>query len=187
MKTKAGAIAFGRHYAELVNHAQSTGNTNVLSAIETSDSETCKKSHASVERIYNAGGSIRGGDWSVEQIFATPNPATKGWLVSAIVSFGPQTIVWPSPKKSERLTGGKLPINLQLKWAGSAWKVAECTRGALIAAGCLANIVALIHPVAAGAAECAGGVKATGNVFAGGLSCSSPAARLMANSRRHKV
>src|SRR6188472_1118800 len=47
-KTKAGAIAFVRHYIGLINYTQATGSTAELAQSETSDCNTCRQSREAV-------------------------------------------------------------------------------------------------------------------------------------------
>ena len=129
-KTKAGAIEFARYYVELINHAQATGDTVALAGLESPECKTCARSRKGIERLYESGAVVRGGDWSIGGISAIRNPATDGWLVELAVRFGPQFIDRPGSADDQDLKGGRLPVNLQLEWRDSSWQVGESTRGA---------------------------------------------------------
>jgi hypothetical protein len=129
-KTKAGAIAFARHYVDLINHAQATGDASALLAVEDTTCGSCERGRKYVDRVYGGGGTIQGGALVIDTALAFRNPATSGWTVTLGVRFGPQRIDWPEPKSDEQLKGGRLPLNVQLVFHNSQWKVAEWTRGA---------------------------------------------------------
>jgi hypothetical protein len=129
-KTKAGAIAFARHYIDLINFAQSTGDLRALQAVEGRTCKSCAQAESYLERLYGSGGTIRGGDFEVLSASALKNPSTHGWLVELGVRFGPQVVDHPSPKPDEHPKGGRLPLNIQVAHRSSDWSVLEWTRGA---------------------------------------------------------
>lgn len=129
-KTKAGALAFGRYYVTLVNAAQATGDVSGLAEVEAAGCNTCAQSRQAIERLYAEGATVTGGDWSVDSSMAHSNPATGGWLLELVVSFGPQMIDRGGTAPDVKLGGGRLPVNLQLIWRGDSWRVLESTRGA---------------------------------------------------------
>lgn len=129
-KTKRGAIALGRYYVALVNHAQATGDVKPLASIEAQRAPSCARSRLAVKRIYAAGGEIRGGAWRVRSVSALPNPTTHGWLIALTVAFGPQSVRRSASAEPQHLQGGRLPINLQIANERGEWRVRECTRGA---------------------------------------------------------
>jgi len=129
-KTKAGAVAFARHYVHLINHAQATGDTGPLASVETADCSTCLRNRKAIQNFYATGATVEGGDWVISSTSTIANPATGGWLAALGVRFGPQTIDRPRTKEDQSLKGGRLPINLQLVWRGGSWNVLESTRGA---------------------------------------------------------
>jgi hypothetical protein len=129
-KTKAGAIAFARHYVGLINHAQTSGDTGPLAGVESPDCRTCVHNRKAIEDLYASGATVEGGDWVISSISTIANPASGGWLVELAVRFGRQSVDRPGSQKDQSLTGGRLPVNLQLVWRGGSWNVRESTRGA---------------------------------------------------------
>ena len=129
-QSKAGAIAFARHYVELINFAQATGHLDELRAVEDSACQSCEKAEAYVADLYQSGGSIRGGAFKIKGISTVKNPATGGWLVELGVEFGPQVVDHPTPQEDEHPKGGRLPLNVQVAWRQGEWRVLEWTRGA---------------------------------------------------------
>lgn len=127
--TKAGALAFARHYIDLVNYAQATGDTKVLKAIEAPGCESCQSSRRYLDSIYSHGGRIVGGQTSIRgHAGVIANPETHGYEVDLIVQFNAQTVI--RPKGREHLKGRTLPISLHVAMGTAGWKLHDWTRGA---------------------------------------------------------
>ncbi|WP_193605024.1 DUF6318 family protein [Nocardioides dongkuii] len=58
----AAAEAFVRHYWEMVNYAQATGDVAGLRRLESPTCEACAGGRRTIEETYGAGGSIEGGE-----------------------------------------------------------------------------------------------------------------------------
>jgi hypothetical protein len=129
-KSRAGAITFARHYVKLINFAQSTGRLDELKAVENTGCKSCAQADGYLADLYDSGGSIRGGAFTINTVSSLKNPATGGWLVELGVEFGPQVVDYPSPKPDEHPKGGRLPLNVQVAWLEGEWRVLEWTRGA---------------------------------------------------------
>src|SRR3954453_2948158 len=67
-KTKAGAVAFVRHYIDALNFAQSTGKVETLAELESSTCGSCKSVRDDLSKLYQSGGHLKGGQWSISQI-----------------------------------------------------------------------------------------------------------------------
>lgn len=127
--SKVGAIAFAQHYIALINHAQSTGDTAPLAAVELPACSSCTSGREYLDGIWKSGGSIEGGQLVIESIdFALADPTVEGWAVGALVTFGPQTIKRPAPAKAEELKGGDLPMTIKASFTPEGWRVAQWTR-----------------------------------------------------------
>jgi hypothetical protein len=128
-RTKAGSIAFVRHYVMLINVAQSSGNTTPLAAAESPECRSCKSVRRDIQRLYSSGGSIEGGAWRVEQVLGSDPAEGAGRVVSLVVSFGPQVVRRPKPASPQRLKGGTLPLTVELDPVSNGWHVKQWTRG----------------------------------------------------------
>lgn len=127
--TKAGAIAFVRHYVDLINHAQRTGDVEVLAAVEAAGCESCASGRKYLRDVYGAGGHINGGELRVEIAGALRNRSIDGWTIDGRLEYGPQTVIRPTaPTPTEHLTGGGVPITVLLSLNAGTWTVAEWTR-----------------------------------------------------------
>jgi hypothetical protein len=128
-KTRAGSIAFVRHYVQLINVAQSSGDTAALAAVEAPECRSCKSVRGDIERLYLSGGSIKGGAWKVDQVLGSDPAEAAGRVVSLVVTFGPQVVRRPEPASPQRLKGGTLPLTVELKPVSTGWHVKQWTRG----------------------------------------------------------
>jgi hypothetical protein len=124
--TKAGAIAFVRHYIELINYAQATGDVSALEKVEDPGCESCTSVRQGVHDIYSSGGHIDGGAWSAEVRSSSPRPDLSAWTVFTDVQYGPQQVVRDS--KTTSLGGGKSPMTFVVKSVAGQWSVLKWSR-----------------------------------------------------------
>lgn len=87
--TKAGAIAFVKHYVSAVNHALETGDTSAVAALSDADCKACKRLISNVTKVYAPGGSIQGGTCAIKDIRSSAFDEAN-WQVSVQCSFQPQ-------------------------------------------------------------------------------------------------
>jgi hypothetical protein len=127
--TKAGAIAFVRHYVDLINYAQATGDLAELATAEEVACKSCSAAREGVRSHYAAGGSINGGDWLVRSANAVPNGAISGWVVDLAVRFDRQVIHFGDSRPDEVNPPSQNVISVQLSRSEGTWKVLEWTRG----------------------------------------------------------
>jgi hypothetical protein len=129
--TKAGAVAFVKHYIDLVNYAQATGHVDVLAGVEDPGCESCANGRNALAKIYDAGGVITGGKLSFRFTSAAPSPRYRGWLISGSLHFSPQIVVREAGGTPEDLGGGATPANafVSTKNASHEWRVMDWTRG----------------------------------------------------------
>jgi hypothetical protein len=129
--TKAGAIAFVKYYVELINHAQATGDVDVLAAVEDPGCESCSKGRTVLEEIYKAGGTIHGGELTFKLTNEARSPRYRGWVVSGSLAFAPQTVTRTAGGATQELSGGTTIVNAFVSKANDAreWRVMEWTRG----------------------------------------------------------
>jgi hypothetical protein len=124
--TKAGAIAFVRHYVDLVNYAQATGDVSPLQRVEDPRCESCTNVRQGVRDIYGSGGHIDGGAWNVQVRSSSIRPDLSAWTVFTDVQYGPQQVVRDS--KTTSLGGGKSPMTFVVKKASGEWTVLRWSR-----------------------------------------------------------
>lgn len=126
--TKAGAVAFVRHYVDLINHAQATGDTKALAAVEDSRCRSCQSVRRHLRELYAGGGSIRSGDWRVG---APPrvsrNADIHGFTVEVLIRTSDQTVDDGSGHL-KHVRGGANILNVFVERAEGSWKVGQWWR-----------------------------------------------------------
>jgi len=128
--TKAGAIAFVRHYIDLINEAQATGDVWGLATVEGQRCGSCRSGRDYIYGVYGSGGHIEGGRLQIRILDALPNAAISGWTIDAKLMFGPQTVIRPTASPStQTLKGGEVPITVLVEHRTAGWMVHEWTRG----------------------------------------------------------
>lgn len=126
--TKAGAIAFVRHYIDLINYAQATGDTKPIRAVEGPHCSSCTSANGYVERLYARGGRLVGGVASITKVLdAQPNPTTHGYSIDVVLDSSPQ-VVYDPRRRTQRLRGAHLVATVQVAPSGQAWLVDEWSR-----------------------------------------------------------
>lgn len=127
-KGAKGAEAFVRHYVELINHAQATGDTSSLEQVGASGCGSCVNGVSSVRKVYDEGGHIEGGAWRITSVGAVlPRPDIDGWIVDLQVAFEPQQI--HTSDKTQRLKGGTSPFSFEVSRRSTSWIMADWSRG----------------------------------------------------------
>lgn len=67
-ESSEGATAFLQHYVEVLNHAATTGDVEELKRLSSSDCSGCQKYIDAFVETYAAGGWMREGEWSFEEV-----------------------------------------------------------------------------------------------------------------------
>ena len=124
--TKAGAIAFVKHYIDLINYAQATGDVAPLKAESSNTCKSCNSVSEVAQSIYAEGGHISGGRWRIKAMFAVA--AEPGWIVTARINFGPQVVRKTDSAAEQNLGGGTLLLNVHAKRMHSGWEVSSWDR-----------------------------------------------------------
>jgi hypothetical protein len=74
--TKAGAIAFVRHYVSIQNYASLHGDTAALRKLASPACDSCQSIVRLIEKVYSAGGRIEGDGWTVTRARNAELPAS---------------------------------------------------------------------------------------------------------------
>jgi len=127
-KTRAGAIAFVRHYVAVLNYATFSGQTSAARALDGGKCSSCKRMLASIDSVYEKGGRVEGGAWKPTPVSDIPHPGGSGWTVDAKISYGPQVVYATADAEPKKYTGGGRLVSFILESSGGAWEVSEWTR-----------------------------------------------------------
>lgn len=126
--TKAGAVAFVKHYVALLNYAQSTGKVDPARSATASDCAECQAVLNDVAHVYADGGSISGGSWKITRTLTDRNtdPRFSGWFVLVRVRSGAQTVTRPNAP-SQHFKAGASSHEFLVARIQDGWKVARWT------------------------------------------------------------
>lgn len=125
--SKAGAIAFVQHYVQLLNYAQSTGDTVPLIAISGSGCKSCTRVRGAIDEIYASGGRIKGGNLELEIDLAFAKPDIDGWSIFGVVRFEPSTVL-QGERSPQQLKGGSGPVTYYVRLAERGPEMIRWTR-----------------------------------------------------------
>lgn len=125
--TKAGAIAFVRHYVDLINYAQATGDTTQLHAAGSAGCSACRAVERNINRIYRSNGTFDGGVTVIARVIdALTYPITHGYTVDLAVRIEPSTVT--TNGKANHSKGGRNLLSVIVQPSANAWEVREWTR-----------------------------------------------------------
>ena len=119
-RTDKGAEAFVRYWLEVVNHAQATGETQVLEAMSESTCAGCRGIAEAVTEAYKGGGHIEGGELMVGRLRELPLDYEADWAAYGLGKVAPQMVVTADGRRVES-TGGPFRFYAYLAWH-NGWK-----------------------------------------------------------------
>jgi hypothetical protein len=125
--TTAGAKAFVKHFWNVVDYAQATGDTGAVTALSLVGCKGCQGGVHSIDGVYTSGGSIRGGQTTTSHYSVEWIRSGKLQLAYVIVdlTFGPQTVDMPGTAHDKVSTGSRSTDRLELLAQAHGWKVAQ--------------------------------------------------------------
>lgn len=122
-KTKAGAIAFARHFMEVLNYSGGNGDTHPLRQTFNGLCNRCDGIADGIDRTYALGGSYTGGDWTPTRFkfYSIQNDVA---VLDAYVTFAAQQ--WKqragaTPQQFEESRNNLKAFNL--RWTSEGWVV----------------------------------------------------------------
>lgn len=122
-KSKAGAIAFVRHWLELFNEAETTGSTEMLADVSMSECETCTNFIHLIDSTYERGGAIRSDGWRVTKYSFSPSFDADG-RISLTIKQSRQTWRRGAQTQVDRYPGGVVRYSASVHWSGN-WNLAR--------------------------------------------------------------
>jgi hypothetical protein len=126
--SRAGAVAFVKHYVSVLNFVTFNGNVEPARALDAGHCVSCNRMLGAIDAIYTKGGHVEGGAWTPTVVSDVRNPNQMGWTVDAKVTYGPQKVTRATNAKPERYTGGGRLLTFILTFSPEGWKVSDWTR-----------------------------------------------------------
>ena len=126
--TKAGAVAFVRHYIDLMNHVQKTGRTAPIAGVSLPDCSSCNTTNRYVRRLYEAGGHLAGGRTIIRKVIDAQSPTLYGdYVVHIAITITP-SVEFTGDGGRKPYKGGRNILSVFPMWSRGQWKVAQWTR-----------------------------------------------------------
>jgi hypothetical protein len=126
--TKAGAVAFAKHYIDVVNFVRLGGTTEALRRLGAATCESCAAIVQVATDTYDRGGFIHGGEWTVQGSASLPGGSRHSWqvvtdLTVAAQSYRPRAGAAVEKRRAERAT-----LVFTLERSHDRWRVATLER-----------------------------------------------------------
>ncbi len=118
---RKAAVAFVRHWIELLNYSTSSGDTDDLAAMS-SECTSCMAITDFISDVYNEGGSIRSDGWIVEDAWIASWDRRRTQVVAQVESTG--QVVVRADGDRERFGGGP-GIKIYTLSPGTEWSIVE--------------------------------------------------------------
>lgn len=126
--TKAGAVAFAKHYIDVVNYATETGDVQPLWSASSNSCESCANFMEILTGVYRGGGRVEGGAWTVRSFSATAAGRPNVWLMALNLNADKQVVYRGPGAEPEERDGGRFAASLYARWSGDKWTVTRLVR-----------------------------------------------------------
>lgn len=125
-KSKAGAVAFARHWVDTFNEAQESGDVDELAALSSAGCKTCNGYVNQLRTLYGAGGTLESDGWNVLVVAPPPGQVKGAVEVTVRVNRSAQRVVEPDGT-TKRFPGGKATYSAELVWV-NGWRMDRLVR-----------------------------------------------------------
>ncbi|WP_133241291.1 DUF6318 family protein [Nocardioides gansuensis] len=124
-KTDDGAVAFVRHWFDLLNVARLEGETEPLLGVSTKDCATCNNVAELAQRLHQPGGIYDSKPWQILQISSPTKYDPPAWQVAVRVLQPAARVKLPDEKKVHETARGRKTLAATFFWRGDQWKMHE--------------------------------------------------------------
>lgn len=122
--SEASAEAFVGYFFTTINYAVRTGDTKALRAASAPDCVSCSAIAGNVEKVYSAGGAIRGDGWSLRGTRLVQS-TKRGAVLSLDVRLLPETVITSLGASPTSNQGGKQPMTIHLVRGTDGWVTSQ--------------------------------------------------------------
>ena len=123
-KTNAGAVAFAKHWIDVFNEAQRTGDTSVMRELSAKSCGSCRRFAGTLDDLYSGGGRLESKGWRVLQVSSPQRASKQEATVALRLEQSPQT-VHSSDGEVEEYPGGQVTYSAELGWVAASWVMTE--------------------------------------------------------------
>jgi Family of unknown function (DUF6318) len=125
--SSAGAKAFVRYYAVLVNSAWASGDTKELRAVGTTQCDACSAAVHAIERVVRAGGYKHGAAWHPHSLVVISGQRHVAPIVSVSVQVD-RGMFRPAERARTRVIDPSMTLlDFHLLWRQGGWRVGAVT------------------------------------------------------------
>lgn len=114
-RTKAGAVAFVKHWVDVFNEAGATGDTSELREISAAGCKSCLGYAGMIDNLYESGGHLRSDGWTVREAGVAPGVSLNKMLVGTRIERSIETIIRNSGER-DRYPGGSASYSAFPRW-----------------------------------------------------------------------
>jgi hypothetical protein len=122
--SRKSAVAFVRHYVDLMNHSASALDPEPLRLLSAEDCAACRRILRSVEEVRDAGGRFVGGAWTVAEPRIVPGVVRRNAQVQLVVTYPRQRVFETKGAQPLKFAAGKTFYTFTLVPEGETWTVA---------------------------------------------------------------
>lgn len=121
-QTEAGAEAFVRHYVDLMNYGQASGDASPLEAVSAPGCGACSGFISTVDDVYAEGGAVEGGEFVIRELSPLPLDYGADYATYAVIDVAPQTIL-DAGGQATASDAYEYRIGLYPSWVDGAWEM----------------------------------------------------------------
>lgn len=125
-KSKAGAVAFAKHWVDLFNTVQMSGETSSLQRASASACRTCSNITKAATQLYESGGRVEGGGWQVTSAVPAPEKGVpEGQALISLTIQRPAQTWHYGDGSSKQYRASLQTFTARVEWDGSQWRMYE--------------------------------------------------------------
>ncbi|MBC9735518.1 DUF6318 family protein [Nocardioides marmotae] len=122
--TEKGAIAFVRHFWDVANYAQATGDGLALAQLVSAQCDGCQGALEAIRDVYSAGGEIEGGQSTATKFRAEKLSTSLGPLLRVTFELSNDRQVVRKPGTKDRVfPARRVTDRFVLRYVDGAWRV----------------------------------------------------------------
>lgn len=122
-QTDAGAVAFAKHWIDVFNEAQRTGDVEALRALSGDGCGSCDGFAEQLEDLYAGGGELESRGWRVVQAVSADDLPKGDARVSLRVARMAQVIRYGDERPPERFPASRVTLSARMKWIDGGWRM----------------------------------------------------------------
>lgn len=124
-QTKAGAVAFAKHWVDVFNESINLGESRGLRAISDPACGTCAAIVERIDAIEAHGGFYRSDGWTVLRALPANGSRDGAAIMSLRIRQAPETFKESSTASVEKSPAGKTTFSAEFEWVEKSWVMTD--------------------------------------------------------------